>query len=197
MRIRLLVITTAMLCLTAGCGPRVVIKRDYDFSKVKRVAITPFTDTRSAFNSNNVAGDAVADEFILQLMQRNIDVVERFQLSAVIKEFDLAGRGMLDSSTVKKIGRLLGADVILTGTIIQYLPNRRDIIYVDDGSGGKRQEIYLVDAEVGISARMIDVETGVVIWAGHYRYNSFFIESAIRGVVSGLINSLNKHLPQA
>ncbi len=113
-----------------------------------------------------------------------------------MKEFDLASKGMLDMTTAKELGKLVGADVILTGTIVQYLPNRRDIIYVNDGTGGKRQEIYMVDAEIGISARMIDVETGVIVWAGHYRYNSFFIESAIRGVVAGLINSLDKHLPK-
>ena len=194
---RTFLITFILINILAGCGPRVVVKKDYDFSKIKRVAITPFTDTVSAFRSRNVAGDAVADEFIIQLMQRNLDVVERFQLQAVMKEFNLASSGMLDQTTAKEIGKLVGADVILAGTVLQYLPNRRDIIYVDDGSGGKRQEIYLVDAEIGISARLIDVETGVIIWAGRYRYNSFFIESAIRGVVSGLLNSLDKFLPKA
>ena len=129
-------------------------------------------------------------------MQRSVDVVERHQLHAVMKEYDLAASGMLDMSTAKKIGKLVGADVVLTGTIIQYLPDRRDIIYVSDGTGGKRQEIYLVDAEIGITARLIDVETGIIVWAGHYRYNSFFIESAIRGVVAGLLNSLDKYLPR-
>ncbi len=189
MKLKSVLIIFTALCLLAGCGPRVVIKKDYDFNSIKRVAITPFTCTVSAFSSRQVAGEAVADEFIMQFMQRNLDVVERYQLQSVMKEYDLASRGMLDMTTAKELGKLVGADVILTGTIVQYLPNRRDIIYVDDGTGGKRQEIYMVDAEIGISARMIDVETGVIVWAGHYRYNSFFIESAIRGVVAGLINS--------
>ena len=196
MRMRQFIAIFLISGLMAGCGPRVVIKKDYDFSKIKRIAVSPFTDTISAFSTQNVAGDAVADEFIMELMQRNIDVVERFHLQAVMKEFDLASSGLLDPATAKKIGKLVGADVILAGTVLQYLPDRRDIMYVDDGSGRKRQEIYLVDAEIGISARLIDVETGIVVWAGYYRYNSFFIESAIRGVVSGLLNSLNGVLPK-
>jgi len=191
---------TTILCIyilaVSGCGPRVAIKKDYDFSKIKRIAVTPFTSSNAYFSTNDIAGDAVADEFIIQFMQKSIDIVERFKLDAVMKEFSLASSGMLDSETVKKIGKLVGADAILAGTVFQYLPNRRDIIYVDDGTGSKRQEIFMVDAEIGLSVRLIDVETGVIVWAGNYRYNSFYIESAIRGAVTGLIHSLDKYLPK-
>jgi len=191
-----LIISGCWIIALAGCGPRVAVKRDYDFSKIKRVAVTPFTSSNAAFSTNDIAGDAVGDEFIIQFMQKNIDVVERYKLNEVMKEYNLASSGMLDPDTVKKIGRLLGADAILAGTVFQYLPNRRDVIYVDDGTGSKRQEIFMVDAEVGISVRLIDVETGVIVWAGNYRYNSFYIESAIRGAVTGLLHSLDKYLPK-
>lgn len=198
MKLKISIIVCLIVGLvTAGCGPRTAIKRDYDFSKIKRIAIADFIDNLSyLYQAEAVAGNAVADEFVLQLMMMNFDVVERFRLQSVMKEQDLGASGRIDPATAKKIGKLVGADVILTGTVTQYTPHRRDIMYVDDGYGGKRQEMYLVDAEIGLSVRMFDVETGVIIWAGFYRYNSFYIESAIAGVVSGLLNSLEKVLPK-
>jgi hypothetical protein len=43
---------------------------------------------------------------------------------------------------------------------------------------------------------MIDVETGLIVWAGSYTYESFDMEGAIRGTVSTLLNSLKKVWPQ-
>jgi len=159
--------------------------------------VADFVDNLSfLFQAEAVAGNAVADEFVLQLVGLNMNVVERFRLQTIMDEQNLGTSGRIDPETAKRIGKLVGADAILTGTVTQYTPDRKDVMYVDDGYGGRRQEIYLVDAEVGVSARMFDVETGEIVWAGFYRYNSFYVDSAIAGVVSGLMNSLRKVLPQ-
>ncbi len=44
-------------------------------------------------------------------------VVERLKLQSVINELKLSQLGMIDSETAKQAGKLLGADVILTGTL--------------------------------------------------------------------------------
>ena len=46
-----------------------------------------------------------------------ITVVERLQLSAVIREHKLAQAGFIDEAKAPEIGKMLGADVIVTGTV--------------------------------------------------------------------------------
>ena len=58
-------------------------------------------------------GNAVADEFVFQLLDRGITVVERSQLKNIMKEQDLWKSGRLDTATVKRIGKLLGVDALI------------------------------------------------------------------------------------
>lgn len=53
---------------------------------------------------------------------KKIVVVERHKLNQVLQEMHLAESGMIDPQTTKSIGQALGADVIVTGTLIN-LPN--------------------------------------------------------------------------
>ena len=49
----------------------------------------------------------------------NLVIVERRQLESVLKEQALSMTGLIDSSTAQKIGTLLGAEFVITGTINQ------------------------------------------------------------------------------
>ncbi len=45
------------------------------------------------------------------------NVVERLKLKTVLEELELSQTGVIDSKNAKQVGKLLGADVILTGTL--------------------------------------------------------------------------------
>ena len=45
------------------------------------------------------------------------NVVERSKLKSVLDELQLAQTGLVDPASVKQVGKLLGADIILTGTL--------------------------------------------------------------------------------
>lgn len=47
------------------------------------------------------------------------NVVERFKLESVLNELKLAQTGVMDTGQAKEVGRLIGADLILTGTLAQ------------------------------------------------------------------------------
>jgi curli biogenesis system outer membrane secretion channel CsgG len=176
--------------LYAGCVPYAVIKEDYDFAKIRQVGVLDFS---SAYESGGYnMGSAVADEFVRQLMRKGMDVVERQRLNAVLREHNLMQRGMVDLNTEarKKIKKILGVDAIITGTVIKCLPDRRDVIYFEDENGEVRNKIFLIDAELGVSVRMIDVDTGLIVWSSSYTSSSLDIEGAINYTVSVLLNSL-------
>jgi len=180
------------LTLILGCAPRAAIKKGYDFTKIARVGVLELASYGEEINS----GNAVADEFVRELIFRGIDVIERERMESLLREQHLAAGKFLDPDTVKKVGKLSGVDALVTGTVTRYVPEHKDTIYLTDENGEIKSEVFLIGAEVGVSARMIDVETGLVVWASSYTYESFDIEGAIRGTVSTLLNSLKKVWPQ-
>lgn len=188
----LFVLLFSFLALLFGCVPRTAIKKGYDFTRINRIGVLEFT----SYRKHIYAGNAVTDEFIRQLIFRDIDVVERERLESLLREQRLAGSKYLDPETVKQVGKILGVDALITGTVTKYIAEDRETIYFRDEDGNIKTEVFLKRAEVGVSARMIDVETGLIVWASSYTYESFDIEGAIRGVASRLLNSLKKAWPR-
>jgi len=175
-----------------GCAPRTAIRKGYDFNRINRIGVLEFTSYGYETNS----GNAVADEFVRELIFRGFDVIERERMEGLLREQHLAESKILDPETVKEVGKISGVDALITGTVTKYIPEHRDIIYFRDENGEVKSEAFLIGAEVGVNARMVDVETGLVVWATSYTYESFDMEGAIRGTVSTLLNSLKKVWPR-
>jgi len=188
----LTILIFSLLLLFFGCAPPTAIRKEYDFTKINRIGVLEFTGYGGEINS----GNAVSDEFVRQLIFRGLDVIERERLESLLREQHLATAKLLDPETVKELGRLSGVDALITGTVTRYIPERKDTIYFQDEYGQVKSEVFLIGAEVGVNARMIDVETGLIVWASSYTYESFDMEGAIRGTVSTLLNSLKKVWPR-
>lgn len=175
------------------------IKPGYDFSRVKRIAVLNFDGEK---------GGAASDIFVLGLMNSGFDVVERSKLESILREQRLGASGLLESSTAKNLGRIFAVDAIVAGSVIQYLPAQKRTVFFSPGdtvvitSGlyvverGDNYVIYLTDAEVGVSARMIDVETGSVVWVASESFRGFSTDSAFQGVLISLVDSLKSVFPK-
>ncbi len=173
---------------TIGCGIRVAIKKDYNFSSIHRIAVLNFSNYYTDINSGRV----VADEFVHQLIKSGFDVVERSELDTLLREKKLAGTTNISVNSAKSIGKILGVDTFITGTVTKFIPDNKERIYFKDEQGNIQEETFLIEAEVGVTARMIDVNTGYIVWSASYNYEGFDIESSVSTVVSTLLNSLNK-----
>lgn len=175
------------------------VKPGYDFSKIKRIAVLNFDGEK---------GGAAADIFILELMRKGFDVMERSRFESVLKEQNLGVSGLLEPSTAKSIGKIFGVDAIVAGSILQYLPAQKRTVFFSLGDTvvitpglyvverGDNYVIYLTDAEVGISARMIDVETGSIVWVASDSYRGYSTDSAFQGVILSLVDSLRSVFPK-
>ncbi|MCK5236516.1 MAG: hypothetical protein KAR06_05960, partial [Deltaproteobacteria bacterium] len=68
----------------------------------------------------SVAGDAVYDNFVSALVnQKRFRVVERANLKAVLRELSLSQTGLTDQRNASRVGKIIVADAILTGTIYE------------------------------------------------------------------------------
>lgn len=109
------------------------------FSK-KRVAVAPFQGPRGR---ESFSGAVVSERLISNLLaQGTIDVVERALLKNVMREQRLERFGLVDPRMVKTLGKVLGVEALVTGTVVE-----------------------LRDGRVEINARLVDAETAKVLSA--------------------------------
>ena len=105
--------------------------------KVTRVAITEFIygEEFNDFTKN------VQDILYTNLIQRGMIVVEREKLEQVLEEQKISFTGMIDLATATQIGKMLGVEAVVVGTV------------ADMGNS------------LDIRARLVDVEKGIAITA--------------------------------
>ncbi|MEI7904546.1 MAG: CsgG/HfaB family protein [Candidatus Firestonebacteria bacterium] len=172
---------TAVMLLASACAVKYTMKKDYDFSKIKRIAVINFSDNSGFRNS----GEVVADEFVMQMIGKGYNVIERNKIEVLLRERQIA-----DLSDYKQIGRLLGVDAIITGSVIKYHENMEQTVYFTDSTGKMTSQIIMTQAEVEISARMIDAATGEIVWTARNGDVAFELSDAVGYCVSGVIDVL-------
>lgn len=118
----------------------------------KTIAISYF-DNSSGDAKYNALSKGIADMLITDLSKvKGVTIVEREKLEKLIQEIKLGQSKYFDQSTAQKLGKGLGAQNILTGSF------------------------YVLDNVVRLDARLIDVQTGGVIFAEQVsgNKNNFF-----------------------
>jgi len=217
---RKILLACAAFCLLAGCTPKTVISQSYDFSKMNRIGVMSFSSPYSSLSG-------VENLFAKYLIESGFKVVERAQLDQVLREHNISVSGYLSPATTKKIGEILGVDVLLVGEVTSYTPMRKELTLVSTrkteshpvyaqtvapGPGGRptammqqvgttysqstdvRPSEYTINAEVGIIAKLVDVETAEIIWIGSLSQDSSSALQAADSIARSLVKSFTKEL---
>jgi hypothetical protein len=138
---------TACICtlLTAlivgGCATgkgESYVQADYDFSKVTKIAVVEV--------SGAVRGEAVknqiGDFFSMELLKKGYTPVERAQVQTVLKEQKFQASDVTTDEGAAKVGKILNVPVVMLVNIPTY------------------------KEEMNMTAKMIDVEDGGILWIG-------------------------------
>lgn len=139
-----------------------------------RIAVMNFENNSTWRYWGDNLGAAAADELVTQLFQAGeFSVVERAQLAAILDEQDLGASGRVTPSTAAEIGKLLGAQLILTGSITQFS--------IDTKSGGfRRLGVSYSEAESRLDVRIVNTTTGEIMLAedgeGNKRFGGGFFQ---------------------
>lgn len=167
--IRILSLAVAVLVMPAADGSA---------QQKKRVAILSFEDVAikssagAALRSTQDVGASLADVLLKELLkQGKYSIIEREALDAVLKEQTFSNSSRADAKTAANIGRVLGVDAIIIGSVTQF-DIAESAVGVGSGSlnritrgivgGGKRVNTR---ASVAMTARMVDTSTGEVLTA--------------------------------
>jgi curli biogenesis system outer membrane secretion channel CsgG len=145
----------------------------------KRVAVMNFdygtvkTYVAQIFGSDQDVGRGVSDMLVQKLVQDGkYRVIERAALDKILAEQNFSNSDRADATSAAKIGKILGVDAIIIGSITQF---GRDDQHTNVGGGGfggfgSKYGIGGVKsskakAVVGITARMINTSTGEIMVA--------------------------------
>lgn len=102
----------------------------------RRIAVVDFSDINGQILP---AGSVIAELLIGELFRTGrYNIVERKLLSSVLEQHKLNMTGLVDESTARRVGKLLGVDYIVTGTVID------------------------LGTSLNVNARTISIETGSI-----------------------------------
>lgn len=117
--------------------------------KERKITVFAFKGTR---DQETILGERLAESIITFLVKEKYEVVERKLLEPLFNELAFQKSGLVGEEARMKIGKLLGSDTVLTGTL-------------------KREKVDIL-----INARMIDLESGKVISAAQRIVPKYFFQ---------------------
>jgi len=144
------IVLLTLACLAAGCGKpstpastssgSLVEKRQLQWPSgvPRRVAVLPL-------EGNHDITTQATDLISTELLRLGFDVIERGKLGVVINELKLSNSGLIDDTTRRKLGSILGVEAVFIGNIT--------------GS----EKIYKFGTHLNL--KFIAVENGKVLWA--------------------------------
>lgn len=141
--------------------PRIAVM-DFDYATVK-------TDAASFFGSDIDVGKGIADLLVTGLVKDgSYSVIERKALDKIMAEQNFSNSNRADPTSAAKLGKLLGVDAILVGSITKFGNETKKTGL--GGAGGNWGGYGLggfghskSNANVGIDARLVNVDTGEII----------------------------------
>jgi curli biogenesis system outer membrane secretion channel CsgG len=145
----------------------------------KRVAVLDFdyatvrSSVAAIWGTDRDVGKGVADLLVEKLVQGGVyTVVERKAIDKVLAEQNFSVSDRVDPTTAAKIGRILGVDAIIIGSITQFGRDDKATTLGGLGSIGGRYGLGGVQrreakAVVEVTARMISTDTAEILAVGH------------------------------
>lgn len=147
----------------------------------KRLAVLRFdyasvqTSVTAIFGTNQDVGKGISDLLVQRLVKDSkYSVIERSALDKVLAEQNLSNSDRADSTTAAKIGRVLGVDAIIIGSITKFGRDDKstgvaggavDRLAEHWGFGYGKVGTKNAKAVMGITARLVDTSTGEILAA--------------------------------
>ncbi len=146
----------------APVSQKFVTVMNFDYGTVK-------TYVAQIFGSDQDVGKGISDLLVDKLLKDGkYRLIERSALDKILAEQNFSNSDRADANTAAKIGKVLGVDAIIIGSITQF---GRDDQHTNVGGGGYGLGRFglggvntsKAKAVVGITARIINVSTGEIL----------------------------------
>src|SRR5271157_3657464 len=158
--------TTTAAAPAAPQGPQGRKKRvaifDFDFATVQ-------SNSAAVFGTNVDVGKGIADLLVRHLVQDGTySVIERKAMDKILAEQNFSNSDRANPNSAAKLGKLLGVDAIIVGSITQFGNDNKN---TKVGGGGGGFGGYGIGgfshskskAEVSLDARIVDIDTAEIL----------------------------------
>jgi curli biogenesis system outer membrane secretion channel CsgG len=156
---------------TSGAYGKMVRDLLKNCSGDKKIAVANFTypDGRSSGD-----GDVVSERLTTELVRiKKFRVAERREIEKVFDELKLQGSGAIGTDSVKSIGKMVGADWLILGTLTE-----------------------LSGARIEINARLVGVESGEIINAAGVKVKKDWLDKQKKDDPEGVEIKKNDQLDE-
>jgi curli biogenesis system outer membrane secretion channel CsgG len=189
-----ILICLAVLAASIPAGAQGQKKRvavmNFDFSAVQ-------SDIVAIFGGRQDVGKGVADLLVDRLVSEGrYSVIERKQLDKIIAEQNFSNSDRADPNSAAKLGRLLGVDAIIIGSITQFGRDDKTTNVGGSALGGLAGRYGLggvgkrsAKASVQINARLVNTDTGEILAVAQGRGESNRSGTSLLGSGGSAINA--------
>jgi hypothetical protein len=128
-----------IVMLLVGCASASsFVQQGYNFARIHKVAVVEVTGANNNVNAQN----EVADLWAMELLKRGYNVIERTQVQSILDEQDFQATDFTTAAGAAEMGRILNVDAIFVANVPE------------------------MQSSISMTAKMIDVETGSLLWIG-------------------------------
>ena len=178
---RTFLVSLCVLLIAAFLAPSLAWSSDKP-----RIAVLEFKNKADNQWWYHGGAEAAQDVFVTELVKSGkFRVVEREQLAQLMREKNLSLSGDVDAKTAVQAGKLLGVQYFLTGSVTEY--------GTTDAGASARSVRGLPSFSVkkrtftaAMNARIIDVETGDIVWADEASAEEKSSKVRVSGVGGGV-----------
>jgi hypothetical protein len=122
------------------------IKPNFNPYSISKMVILPIEN----YTSDKHAGKKIKALLTIDLLSRNIDVIEPGEVMIVLRELKIRSVSSVTGKDIKKIGEILRSDAVMIGSVGTFQVSRG---------------ISASYPEVSLSLRLFDSKTGSIVWS--------------------------------
>lgn len=150
----------AATLMISGCASQEgesFVMAGYDFSQVTKVAV--LSPTGDVYNT--AVKNQIANMFQMELMRKGYACVERTEIQRLLKEQEFQASSVTTAESAAQAGRILNVPVVMMVAVPEF------------------------EEKISVTAKMVRVEDGVILWIGDGSGSTGKTNSTILGAVVG------------
>lgn len=160
MRTLLVVLTCTVMVSLLGCSTaESYYQKGYDFSQVEKVAVVDVIGPVGG----EAAKNQIADFFVMELLKKGYKPIERSQVQILLNEQKFQASDITSQTSVARAGEILNVPVVLFVNIPKF------------------KESF------SLTAKMVDVENGSILWMGSGEGTTGKTLGTIAGAAAGVV----------
>jgi hypothetical protein len=122
------------------------VRKNTDFSNIQKIAVMPLEN----FTPDRYAAAKIRSMIMIELLSKGIDVTESGQVISSMRELKIRSVAGMSVEEMKDIGRMLGVDALVMGSVETY---------------GISRGISVSYPEASIRLTLIGSQDGLALWS--------------------------------